>query len=61
MDVHWGVENYGTDPDIEIEITPNNYINNQDPQLDKAIEVVLQQLTEESPKRPSFDDKPIKV
>ena len=60
-DVQWGVENYGTVPDIEVEITPNDYINGQDPQLDKTIEVILRQLNERSPKRPSFDNKPSKV
>lgn len=43
-DVGWGVENYGTDPDIEVEISPKDYAEGKDPQLDKAISVVLNQL-----------------
>ena len=43
-DVGWGVENYGTDPDIEIEFFPQHYAKNVDPQLDKAVELALDQL-----------------
>ncbi|MDH3674392.1 MAG: PDZ domain-containing protein, partial [Anaerolineae bacterium] len=31
-DVGWGVENYGTDPDIEVDIKPQDYARGQDPQ-----------------------------
>jgi len=48
-DVGWDVENYGTDPDIEIDITPKDYKEKKDPQLDMAIEIVLQQLKEDPP------------
>ncbi len=57
-DVGWGVENYGTDPDIDIDITPQDYANGRDPQLDKAIEVALQQLETNPPQRPTFADRP---
>lgn len=43
-DVGWGVENYGTDPTIEVEITPQDYREGRDPQLDRAIEVALELL-----------------
>jgi tricorn protease len=43
-DVKYKIENYGTDPDIETEITPDDYIANIDSQLDKAIEVILKML-----------------
>ena len=36
-DVGWGVENYGTDPDIEVDNTPQDYRNNTDAQLERAI------------------------
>jgi tricorn protease len=38
------VENAGVPPDIEIEQTPMLVIQGRDPQLEKAIEVVLEQL-----------------
>ena len=43
-DVGWGVENYGTDPDEEIEITPQDWRANRDPQLIRAVEVALEQI-----------------
>lgn len=43
-DVGWGVENYGTDPDIEVDITPQDYAQGADPQLERAVEEALKQL-----------------
>jgi tricorn protease len=59
-DVGWNVENYGTDPDIEVDIAPQDYVNNVDPQLERAIAEALRQIemkpalepkTEETPRR----------
>lgn len=50
-DVGWGVENYGTDPDIEVEITPQDYMNNQDTQLDRAIAEALKDARKNPPLR----------
>jgi tricorn protease len=36
-DVGWDLENYGTEPDIEVDITPQDYVNKSDPQLERAI------------------------
>lgn len=58
QDVEWGVENYGTDPDIEVDIKPQDYMQNEDPQLDKAIDEILVQLEENPPKHPDFGNKP---
>lgn len=43
-DVGWGVENYGTDPDIEVDIAPQDYVRGADPQLERAVEEALKQL-----------------
>lgn len=43
-DVGFGIENYGVDPDIVVEIKPDDYVNNRDTQLDTAIELALKQL-----------------
>jgi len=40
----WEVENEGVAPDIEIEMTPKLVIEGHDPQLEKAIEIVLTEL-----------------
>jgi tricorn protease len=43
-DGDWEVENAGVPPDIEVEQTPALVIQGRDPQLEKAIEVVMGQL-----------------
>ncbi len=40
-DVGFNVENWGTDPDIEVEITPDDYAAGRDPQLERGIAEVL--------------------
>jgi len=57
-DVGWGVENYGTDPDIEVEITPQDYAAGRDPQMDRAIEEVLAIVDRERPSIPEFEEPP---
>ena len=59
-DVGWGVENYGTDPDIEVENTPADWVSSRDPQLDRAIAEARRLLEENPPKLPDFDDRPRK-
>lgn len=39
-DVGWGIENYGVDPDIEVEYKPQDYAAGADPQLDRSIKEV---------------------
>ncbi|MCU0525769.1 MAG: S41 family peptidase [Elainella sp. Prado103] len=58
QDVGWQVENYGTDPDIEVEITPQDWVNGCDTQLEKAIELILEKLTKEPVILPDFSDRP---
>ncbi|MGH3736836.1 MAG: S41 family peptidase [Micromonosporaceae bacterium] len=53
-DVGWQVENYGTDPDIEVDIAPQQYAAGVDPQLDRAIALALEQLAE----RPAHVPRP---
>jgi tricorn protease len=43
-DVGWSVENYGTDPDIEVDIAPQDYARGFDPQLETAVQEALNQL-----------------
>src|SRR5947209_13558569 len=45
-DVGWNVENYGTDPDIDVDIAPQDYASTADPQLDRAIAEALRLLEE---------------
>ncbi|MGZ8792787.1 MAG: S41 family peptidase, partial [Thermoanaerobaculia bacterium] len=47
----FGVENEGVPPDVEVEQTPADVIAGRDPQLEKAIEIALQQLQANPPKQ----------
>jgi tricorn protease len=58
QDVGWGVENYGTDPDIEVDITPQDYARGVDAQLDRAIEEVLKEIAANPPLEPDFTKRP---
>ena len=57
-DVGWGVENYGVDPDIEVEITPQDYEKGVDPQLDRGIAEVLAILKASPPLKPFSTERP---
>ena len=57
----WGIENVGVAPDFDVEITPADVIAGRDPQLEKAIEVALAQISRNPtivPKRPPFPVHP---
>ena len=42
----WDVENRGVAPDIEVELDPKAVRQGHDPQLEKAVQVVLEELKE---------------
>ena len=50
-DVAWGVEGHGTDPDIVVDITPQEWGRGEDPQLDRAISEALK-LHKKSGRKP---------
>jgi len=56
MDVGWDVENYGTDPDIDVEIAPHEYRQAKDPQLDRGIAEVLSLMETQPPFRPKLEE-----
>ena len=57
----WEVENVGIAPDIEVEMTPKLVIAGHDPQLEKAVEVVLAELNGNPPKKVTRPTSAIKV
>lgn len=57
-DAGWGVENYGVDPDIVVEITPQDYENGKDPQLDRGIEETLLILKNTPSPKPFSTERP---
>ena len=60
-DVGWNVENYGTDPDIEVDIAPQDYVNGVDPQLERAIAEALQRIEEVPVLEPKPEERPRKA
>jgi tricorn protease len=59
-DEGWVVENEGVPPDIEVEQTPADVIAGRDPQLEKAIEVVMEELGANPPTDPERPLYPVK-
>jgi tricorn protease len=60
-DKGFGIENVGTPPDVEVEQWPADVINGHDPQLEKAIEIVMQELKNNPPKKIPSPQFPIKT
>jgi tricorn protease len=54
----WEIENHGVAPDIEVEMDPAAWRAGHDPQLEKAVEMLLEELKKHprppQPKRPPF-------
>jgi tricorn protease len=48
----WDVENRGVPPDVEVELDPKLVRAGRDPQLEKAVELVLEELKKDPPKKP---------
>ena len=59
----WIAENVGVAPDIEVEHDPELVRQGKDPQLEKAMEVVMAELAKNpvaKPKRPSYPNYQVK-
>jgi tricorn protease len=57
-DVGWGVENYGTDPDIEVDNKPQDYAKGRDAQLERSIAEITKLMEKNPPQLPKFDRRP---
>jgi tricorn protease len=57
-DVGWNVENYGTDPDIEVDIAPQDFARGDDPQLSRAIAECLRLIEEHPTLEPDPGERP---
>jgi tricorn protease len=55
------VENEGVPPDVEVEQWPADVIAGKDPQLEKAIEIVLKELEKKPPSQPKRPAFPVRV
>ena len=54
-DGKWIIENEGVAPDIEVEQTPKEVINGHDPQLEKAVEIVMKEVKDKPAIKPPAD------
>jgi tricorn protease len=57
-DVGWRVENYGTDPDYDIDIAPQDERSGHDPQMRKALELIAALRAASTNGKPHFDGRP---
>jgi len=60
---NWVIEGHGVDPDIVVDNDPTREFKGEDQQLDKAIEVILEELktkTQTLPPPPAWPDKSLK-
>ena len=57
----WIVENEGVPPDIEVEQTPADVIAGRDPQLERAIQIVMEELKKSPPVQPKRPAYPVKA
>ncbi|MHC4391428.1 MAG: S41 family peptidase [Planctomycetota bacterium] len=57
-DVGWGVENYGTDPDIVVDNTPEDYRKGRDRQLEMGLKEIRRLLKERPPTKPKVTERP---
>ncbi len=55
---HWGIENEGVAPDIEVEMDPKAWREGRDPQLEKAVQVLLEDLKEHPSPKPTVPPFP---
>jgi tricorn protease len=55
----WGVENEGVRPDIEVDIMPRDFISGRDPQLERAVQVAMEELKKSAPSRPTRPKFPV--
>ena len=54
----WGVENYGTDPQVEVDNAPQDGAAGRDRQLETALATALQAIEREGVDRPVFGPRP---
>ncbi|MCX6382344.1 MAG: PDZ domain-containing protein [Armatimonadetes bacterium] len=59
QDGKWIAENHGIDPDMEINNTPDKMLDGADPQLERAIAYIREQLKKNAPKKPKHPPFPV--
>ncbi|MDX6713370.1 MAG: tricorn protease, partial [Blastocatellia bacterium] len=49
----WVVENKGVEPDVDVDLRPDLAVSGHDPQLEKAIEIINEQMKKDPPPHPT--------
>ncbi|NJL26687.1 MAG: hypothetical protein HC897_01840 [Thermoanaerobaculia bacterium] len=57
----WVIEGHGVDPDFVVENEPKLVLQGRDPQLEKGLEVLLEQIAKEPKKLPGRPAPPVKT
>jgi tricorn protease len=52
LDSKWLIENHGVEPDVPVDNPPDLVVKGQDPQLEKAVEMVMEQIKAHPKKLP---------
>jgi tricorn protease len=58
-DVGFAVENYGTDPEIEVDNAPQDATAGRDRQLETALATALELAAAAQPAKPEFGERPV--
>ena len=58
-DVGWGVENYGTEPQVEVDNAPQDAAAGIDRQLEVALATVREAIERDGVSRPAFTERPV--
>ena len=58
-DVGWAVENYGTDPDVDVDNAPQDSAAGRDRQLETALKVALERIQAAPGARPEMQQRPV--
>ena len=58
---NWVIEGYGVDPDIEVTNLPRDILDGRDPQLERAVDLMLEKLAEDPRTLPGRPADPIKT
>jgi tricorn protease len=56
---NWGIENIGVEPDVDVEIMPQDFIAGKDSQLEKAVEVAMGEVGKTKPQTPKLPAFPV--
>ena len=57
----WTIEGHGVDPDVEVDNDVASVLRGEDPQLEKAVELLLQQIAAEPRPLPEAPPAPVKT